>query len=93
MHDFVEAWRKLGVRPRSDSGHPERTDERYCFWDDVHRDYVYTQAFVQKLVRTIGRPDDFRRPTAGSQSLFTGRPDRRAIPILGAAAASDARFE
>ncbi len=56
--EFPRAWRALGVRPPAGDPHPERTDERYCTYDEPHRDYLYTQAFVDKVVRncdTVGR--------------------------------------
>ena len=31
----------------------KRTDERYCLYDRMHRDYGYTKAFVNKLVRLL----------------------------------------
>jgi hypothetical protein len=36
----------LEVRPHRDSNHPERTDEKYCYYDALHRDYGYTAAYV-----------------------------------------------
>jgi hypothetical protein len=39
---FARAWRRLGCRPQSGSVHPERTDERYCVYDESHGDYLYT---------------------------------------------------
>ncbi|USX56469.1 DUF3644 domain-containing protein [Lentzea sp. HUAS12] len=50
---FIKAWQKLGVRPPVGSEHPERTDERYCLYDEMHKDYGYTSAFVKKLVRLL----------------------------------------
>lgn len=43
------AYRFYKVRPKGKSEHPEATDTRYCFFDVVHRDYTYTQAWVEKL--------------------------------------------
>jgi hypothetical protein len=51
MVHFVRAWHTTGCRPPANDAHPERTDTRYCIYDQPHRDYVYTQAFVEKLVR------------------------------------------
>jgi hypothetical protein len=50
---FIKAWQKLAVRPPSNSDHPERTDEKYCYYDKLHGDYGYTQAYVKKLVRDL----------------------------------------
>jgi hypothetical protein len=51
MYNFTEAWKKLDVRPRAGSKHPERTDEKYCVYDKPHDDYVYTEAFVKVTVQ------------------------------------------
>jgi hypothetical protein len=47
----TDAWHFFEVRPRPGSANPEKTDQKYCLWDEAHRDYVYTNAWVRKLVR------------------------------------------
>ena len=49
---FVQTWRTLDVRPPAGDPHPERTDERYCTYDEPHSDYLYTQAFVERWYGT-----------------------------------------
>lgn len=61
---FSRAWRKLGCRPQAGSAHPERTDERYCVYDEPHGDYLYTPAFVEKVVSESSTAEKFR--------VFTG---------------------
>jgi hypothetical protein len=56
---FPRAWRQLGCRPKSGSARPERTDERYCFYDEPHADYLYTPAFVEKVVRETSTAEKF----------------------------------
>jgi len=56
---FTQAWKKLAVRPERGAEHPERTDERYCLYDAVHKDYVYTSAFIEKVLREVDTPDKF----------------------------------
>lgn len=57
------AYRFYKVRPKGNSEHPEATDTRYCFFDVVHRDYTYTQAWVDKLRSELdGAPE-----TVGAQ--------------------------
>lgn len=68
INDFIEAWKRLEVRPPGGSDHPERTLEQYCLWDAPHEDYVYKQAFVELLV---GRCESAR-----AYEEFTGRPAR-----------------
>jgi hypothetical protein len=51
MADHVEAWKRHAVRPPSDADDPAATDARYAVWDEPHRDYLYTDAWVRKLTR------------------------------------------
>jgi hypothetical protein len=43
------AWRHYQVRPGHGAERPANTDSRYCLWDSVHGDYVFTDAWVKKL--------------------------------------------
>ena len=60
MNHFVRAWQKSKVRPSSKDPHPERTDERYCFYDKPHRDYLYTEAFVDLVTSKTGKFKGFK---------------------------------
>jgi len=61
MAHFVKAWHVTNCRPAGDSANPERTDERYCVYDEPHKDYLYTQAFIEKLVRESRDAESFER--------------------------------
>ena len=50
-NDCVKAWRILKCRPGKGDEHPERTIEKYCVYDEPHGDYVYTTAFIAKIVK------------------------------------------
>ncbi|MGV0788674.1 DUF3644 domain-containing protein [Mycolicibacterium sp. XJ2] len=60
MRHFVEAWKAEAVRPDWSSDHPERTREQYCRYDEPHRDYTYSPAYVEHLVRRLGTAVGFR---------------------------------
>jgi hypothetical protein len=49
------AYRYFKVRPKGKSEHPDATDTRYAFFDVVHRDYTYTQAWAEKLKAELAR--------------------------------------
>jgi hypothetical protein len=51
MSDHTSAWKRHAVRPPSDAADPAATDSRYSIWDEPHRDYLYTEAWVRKLIR------------------------------------------
>ena len=57
--DHVRAWRHHKIRPETGEAHPERTDGRYCFWDEPHHDYVYTDAWITKLTTDLIDPAKF----------------------------------
>jgi hypothetical protein len=60
VHHVVRAWKALGCRPPSGSDHPERTDARYCIYDQPHGDYLFTPAFVTKVARELSTAKKFR---------------------------------
>ncbi|MGY1838439.1 MULTISPECIES: DUF3644 domain-containing protein [unclassified Modestobacter] len=60
MGHFVRAWKALGVRPDKNDPHPEKTDEKYCLYDERHHDYGYTAAYVKKLVKECRSEAGFR---------------------------------
>lgn len=59
MKLFVDAWRTTEVRPPGGDPHPERTNEKYCVYDEPHRDYLYTQEFVDKLLDETSSAEKF----------------------------------
>jgi Protein of unknown function (DUF3644) len=61
MAHFVRAWKTEAVRPGRDSDNPERTIEQYCRYDEPHRDYTYSSAYVEHLVGRLESPDGFRQ--------------------------------
>jgi hypothetical protein len=60
MAAHVRAWRYYHVRPPTGDSHPERTISEYCVYDDVHEDYVYTKAWVEKLIRELSDPAKYQ---------------------------------
>lgn len=61
MH--TDAWRHFGVRPASGDPRPEACQTDYCVYDEAHRDYLYTNAWVTKCIRAFSDEDSFRRIT------------------------------
>ncbi len=50
MSDFVWFWKHYAVRPGPGAPDPAATDARYCVWDEPHGDYLYTDAWIAKLI-------------------------------------------
>ena len=69
MATHTDAWKHFRVRPPSNDPQPKRTRPEYCIYDGVHRDYVYTQAWVEKLVRELS--------TEGGYENVVGRKPRQ----------------
>jgi hypothetical protein len=57
---FRRAWRALEVRPPGGDPNPERTRSEFCVYDRPHQDYLYTQAFVDKVATKISTDEGFR---------------------------------
>jgi hypothetical protein len=53
------AWRHYGIRPSANAADPTRTDPAYALYDRAHRDYLYTEAWVERLREALG--DDPQR--------------------------------
>ncbi|HEY9086471.1 MAG TPA: DUF3644 domain-containing protein [Candidatus Tyrphobacter sp.] len=54
MYRHTLAWRYHGIRPPSNSPDPARTDSKYAVYDRAHRDYLYTEAWVDRLKDELG---------------------------------------
>ena len=63
MAVHTRAWRHFVVRPKSGDPAPEKTDPRYCVYDDVHEDYLYTDAWVSKLAGDLSDAATFQQIT------------------------------
>lgn len=53
MHFHTNAWKYYKIRPASNSKNPEDTQSQYCVYDPVHGDYLYTKAWINKLIQAI----------------------------------------
>ncbi|MEK6706279.1 MAG: DUF3644 domain-containing protein [Bdellovibrionota bacterium] len=63
MSDHTNAWKRHNVRPAGGAATPKETKSQYCIYDEAHRDYVYTQSWIDLLI------DEFSRattPTSGA---------------------------
>jgi hypothetical protein len=60
---FLRAWKIKRIRPLAVDPHPERTDERYCLYDELSRLYGYTDAWVKWLIKQCQTADGFEAAT------------------------------
>lgn len=54
LHSHTKCWRHFNTRPPVQSSTPELCDNRYCYYDVLHKDYIYTSAWVDFLVEKLG---------------------------------------
>jgi hypothetical protein len=53
------AWKHFKVRPESGAPRQDVTDSRYCVYDVAHKDYLYTEAWIDKLSKELVDPQAF----------------------------------
>ena len=51
--DHTKAWRLFKVRPKKGNAQPGNTDKRYCIYHAAHRDYTYSDDWVERLVEEV----------------------------------------
>ena len=54
-------WQRLKVRPATAAANPYGTDQKYCVYDEPYKSYLYTQAWVERILKTIGTPSKFQK--------------------------------
>ena len=53
MHMHTQAWRYFEMRPPSDADDKYKTKVQYCYWNKLVKNYVYTPAWVEYLIRKL----------------------------------------
>ena len=56
---LTRVWQKQGIRPPGDDDHPERTLQDFCVYDRPHRDYLYTNSFIDYVAELARTTDGF----------------------------------
>lgn len=56
----ARCWKFFNIRPSAGNPKPSQTDERYCVYDDPHRDYLYSDAWIKKLSKELAKEDRFK---------------------------------
>jgi len=62
-YHFLRSWQIKGIRPPNGDAHPERTDQRYCVYDELANQYGYTEAWVKWLIKHCSTADGFTSTT------------------------------
>jgi len=59
MNAHTDAWKHFSVRPKNGEKHPERTEQDFCVFDEAHKDYLYTKAWIEKLAYVFSNEEEF----------------------------------
>ena len=59
MNTHTDAWKHYEVRPESGGDSPENTKQEYCVYDAVHRDYLYTNAWIDRLTSDFSNAERY----------------------------------
>ena len=59
MYHHQLCYRHFNARPKRESPDPSACDTRYCIYDSVHRDYLYTEEWVQHLIKSLSDKNTF----------------------------------
>lgn len=59
MNSHTEAWKHFKVRSPYGAAKPEATMTQFCVYDSAHGDYLYTDAWTEKLVADLADPKKY----------------------------------
>ncbi|GAC1315588.1 MAG: hypothetical protein NVSMB28_00350 [Collimonas sp.] len=52
-------WRRYKVRPANGAKNPAETVANFCSYDEAHKDYLYTPAWVQFLIEKMKDENEY----------------------------------
>lgn len=55
----TRCWKHYKARPKSGVKKPDQTNPAYCSYDKAHKDYLYTQAWVNYLIDKMANEDEY----------------------------------
>lgn len=58
--EHTEMWRRLGVRPATNTADPYATDAKYCVYNETFKSYAYTPSWVKRIIKEIGTTEKYR---------------------------------
>ena len=59
LHNHTQAWRFFQVRPRIHAKQPENTKKEFCIYHEAHKDYTYSNQWIDFLIGQIGDEQKF----------------------------------
>jgi hypothetical protein len=59
FHHHTLAWKKFAVRPAYGAANPANCNKKFCTYNKAHKDYTYSQEWIDLLSETAGDDDSF----------------------------------
>ena len=63
LNSHAAAWRYFKIRPATNAKKPEVCLPEYCVYDEAHKDYLYTNAWVEKCVQSFSQQSMVKKIT------------------------------
>ena len=60
-NNHTQAWRYLKARPKSGAAQPGNTNKDYCIYHVAHKDYTYSEKWVDRLVAAMADDAEFAK--------------------------------
>lgn len=61
MRNHTQAWQIYNVRPRAGVKQPENTNRDYCIYHNIHKDYTYSDQWIDFLIMEVNDSMKFER--------------------------------
>ncbi|OYV25325.1 MAG: hypothetical protein B7X08_06085 [Acidocella sp. 20-63-7] len=58
-HNHTQAWRKFQARPRKETAQPDNTKRDWCVYHAAHKDYTYSDQWIEFLVAEVSDNQKF----------------------------------
>lgn len=58
-NNHTQAWKHFKVRPKSGAKQPENTNRDFCIYHRTHKDYTYSDAWVEHLIEAVSNQETF----------------------------------
>nr|WP_237219650.1 DUF3644 domain-containing protein [Sphingomonas arenae] len=58
-HHHQLAWKKYGARPRGGAKNPSDCKKDFCYYHAAHRDYTYSDKWVEFLITAVNNQEEF----------------------------------
>ncbi len=58
-HNHTQAWRKFQARPRKETAQPDNTKRDWCVYHADHKDYTYSDQWIEFLVTEVSDNQKF----------------------------------